>query len=378
MPWNEPEDKTRRNRNEPPDLDELFAKFMRFFDRFGGTGKPSSSGSGSNAPFMQWAIIALIAAALIAWVVAGFHVIDQQERGVLFRLGRYEATLQPGLQWQPPLIDAIETINTTRIREVSTQGRMLTKDENIIQATVLAQYRVINPKNYLIDLRRPELALSNALDSALRHVVGSSDMNVVLTDGRAEVAAIIRQRLQNSLDEYKSGMEIVKVNIEKTQAPSEVQDAFDDVIKAREDKQRFKNQADAYENQIIPQARGTAKRMLAEAEGYKEQVVNIATGQAVRFEKILTEYNKAPQVTQERLYIETQEAIMKRVTKVIIDSDSGNNITILPLEALLQRAQKTQQKMHNAISNDGLDTNSIQNPRATGASRSADTTRRGL
>lgn len=359
MSWKEPDPKRRPSSEGPPELDELFDKFTRFFRRMSESGKRGGNGNNSNTSFaIKGIVLGIIGAALLAWIVAGFHIIDQQERGVLFRLGKYQDTLQPGLQWQPPLVDVIETVNTTRIREMSTQGRMLTEDENIIQATVLVQYRVIDPKKYLIDLRRPELSLSNALDASLRHVVGSSEMNLVLTDGRAEVAVLIGQRLQRSLDDYKSGIEIVKINIEKTQAPSEVQDAFDDVIKAREDKQRFRNQAEAYANQIIPQARGTAKRVVAEAQGHKEQIVNLAKGQATRFEKLLVEYEKAPEITRKRLYLETQEFLMQRVTKIIID-DASNNITFLPLDQLLSRTQTSRKAFDDTLSEEERSTNAI-------------------
>jgi membrane protease subunit HflK len=239
------------------------------------------------------------------------------------------------------MIDAVSTINVTKVRSLSRRALMLTEDENIVQVNLSVQYRVSSPKDFLLNVRNPEQSLENATESALRHEVGSSEMTDILTEGREALAQNVRARLQQYLDRYGVGIEVRSVNVESTSAPDEVQAAFDDVIKAREDEQRVKNQAEAYANGVIPEARGKAQRVIEEANGYKEEIIARADGEADRFVKLLTEYRKAPDVTRERLYLQTMEEVMAKSSKVLVDVKGGNNMMYLPLDKLGQAGSGT-------------------------------------
>ncbi|MEY3017291.1 MAG: rane protease subunit HflK, partial [Pseudomonadota bacterium] len=247
-----------------------------------------------------------------------------------------------------PLIDEVSKINVTRVRSSTHSGLMLTEDENMISVELSVQYTVSNPKDFLLAVRDPELSLHHATESALRHVVGSSAMHDVLTDGRENIAIEIQARLQNYLNDYTTGIQVAKVNVEETRPPREVQAAFDDVIKAREDEQRVKNEAEAYANGIVPEARGMAQRLIEEASAYKQSVIAQAQGQAARFEALLAEYKRAPEVTRERLYIEAIESVMTNSSKVMVDVEGGNNMMYLPLDKIIGSS--------NASGRDGAET----------------------
>ncbi len=360
MAWNEPGNnkdkdpwKSRGANGQdqgPPDLDEALGKFLEKLNGlFGGrTAKTGSSGSGNNdggnggfgdnqgtsAPSGKLLGV-LIVIALVVWAGMGFYTVDQQERAVVLRLGKFHDVVQPGLQWYPPFIDIKENINVTAVRDHQHVALMLTEDENIVEVGLTVQYVVDNPKDFYLEIREPERSLAQATESALRHVVGSSKMDNVLTEGRAVLADDVQARLQNYLDSYKSGLQVIKVNIENTSAPSQVQDAFDDVIKAREDEQRVKNEAQTYANGIVPEARGQAQRLTEESNAYRDEVVAKAEGEAERFTKLLTEYKKSPEVTRERLYIVAMEDVLSNSSKVLIDVENGNNMMVLPLEQIL-------------------------------------------
>jgi membrane protease subunit HflK len=363
MAWNEPgsngkdQDPWGGNRRPngqdqgPPDLDEALGKLIEKFNGlFGGSGNKGTSGSdGSGASAPNGKIILFGAAVvLVLWAGMGFYTVDQQERSVVLRLGKYSETVQPGLQWNPPLIDNVTKVNVTAVRDVDLRALMLTEDENIVQVGLSVQYIVSNPKDFLLEVRDPEGTLLQATESALRHVVGGSEMHSVLTEGRALLALDIESRLQNYLNGYQTGLEVIKVNIENTSAPSQVQDAFDDVIKAREDEQRVKNEAQAYANGIVPEARGRAQRVNEEALAYREQVVARAEGEATRFTKLLTEYQKAPEVTRERLYIVAMEDVLSNASKVMVDVKGGNNMMVLPLDQIMKN-----QSLRSATGVDG-------------------------
>ncbi len=351
MAWNEPgnngkdQDPWGGNRRPngqdqgPPDLDEALGKLIEKFNGlFGGSGNKNTSNSdGGGSPLPSGRIVLFGAAVvLVLWAGMGFYTVDQQERSVVLRLGKYSETVQPGLQWNPPLIDNVTKVNVTAVRDVDLRALMLTEDENIVQVGLSVQYIVSNPKDFLLEVRDPEGTLLQATESALRHVVGGSEMHSVLTEGRALLALDIESRLQNYLNGYQTGLEVIKVNIENTSAPSQVQDAFDDVIKAREDEQRVKNEAQAYANGIVPEARGRAQRVNEEALAYREQVVARAEGEATRFTKLLTEYQKAPEVTRERLYIVAMEDVLSNASKVMVDVKGGNNMMVLPLDQIMK------------------------------------------
>jgi membrane protease subunit HflK len=369
MAWNEPgsngkdQDPWGGNRRPngqdqgPPDLDEALGKLIEKFNGlFGGSGNKGTSGSdGSGASAPNGKIILFGAAViLVLWAGMGFYTVDQQERSVVLRLGKYSETVQPGLQWNPPLIDNVTKVNVTAVRDVDLRALMLTEDENIVQVGLSVQYIVSNPKDFLLEVRDPEGTLLQATESALRHVVGGSEMHSVLTEGRALLALDIESRLQNYLNGYQTGLEVIKVNIENTSAPSQVQDAFDDVIKAREDEQRVKNEAQAYANGIVPEARGRAQRVNEEALAYREQVVARAEGEATRFTKLLTEYQKAPEVTRERLYIVAMEDVLSNASKVMVDVKGGNNMMVLPLDQIMKN-----QSLRSATGVDGRGSSSM-------------------
>jgi len=329
----------------PPDLDEALRKLQdRLNSIFGGSGKKpnsggfggdgggSGSGSGSGSGFF----IILVVLAAIFWAGMGFYTVDQQERGVVLRLGKYAETVGPGLRWNPPLIDEVQKVNVTQVRTRTHRALMLTKDENIVDVDMAVQYVITDPKNFQLSVRDPEGSLSHAAESALRHVVGSTDMHSILTQGRELLSVQVQERLQGYMDDYNTGLQISKVNVKEAKAPSQVQDAFNDVIRAREDEVRVKNEAEAYANGIIPQARGQAQRMLEEANAYREEVIAKAEGESQRFEALLSEYEKAPGVTRERLYLDTMEAVLSKSPKVLVDVEGGNNMMYLPLDKLNQ------------------------------------------
>ena len=335
MAWNEPGGGNNKdpwgsggnnNNQGPPDLDEALRKFQ---EKLGGIfgGKPAMSGG-------LIAVLGVIT--LVVWALFGIYQVNEQERAVVLRFGLYHSTVQPGLHWNPPLIDEVMIENTTRLRLYSTRGRMLTEDLNIVEVELSVQYSIDDIKSFLLAVVNPERSLEQAADSALRHVVGSSIMNDVLTEGRSEVAIEVQQRLQDYLNSYNTGIRLTTVNIEKTSPPPEVQAAFDDVNKAREDEERYRNQAETYANGIIPEARGQAKRVLDEASAYRDQVVAQAEGEAQRFEKLYGEYKKAPKVTRERLYIDAVQEVMSNSSKVMIDVEGGNNMMYLPLDKIVQ------------------------------------------
>ncbi|WP_415896870.1 FtsH protease activity modulator HflK [Neptuniibacter sp. QD57_21] len=330
----------------PPDLDEALRKLQDKLNGIFGGGQKSSGyggdggGSSSSSSGSGFFFIVLLIAAL-GWAGMGFYTVDQQERGVVLRLGKFSETVGPGLQWNPPMIDVVEIVNTTRLRTRDHRALMLTKDENIVDIEMTVQYLISDAKGFALTVRDPESSLSHAAESALRHVVGSTDMHSILTQGRETLSVQVQDRIQNYMSEYGTGLQISKVNIKEAKAPNQVQDAFDDVIKAREDEVRVKNEAESYANGIIPEARGLAQRMLEEASAYQEQVVARSEGDAKRFTALLTEYEKAPEVTRERLYLDTMQEVLSQNPKVLIDVEGGNNMMYLPLDKIMQNRPVT-------------------------------------
>lgn len=272
------------------------------------------------------------------WGFMGFYLVDEQERGVVLRFGKYLTVLTPGLKWQPYFIDKVIVLNVTRVRSFSSRGIMLTKDENIVDITVNVQYVIDNPQDFVIKIKNPELSLHQATDSSLRHVVGSTVMDQVITEGRAEVATNVQKRIQLYLNNYTTGIRVSQVSIQRADPPEQVKASFEDVISAREDKVRFINQATAYSNGIIPKARGEAKRILEEGEGYKQDKIARASGQAQRFDLLYAEYTVSPQITKKRLYLEAMEEVLANSNKILIDVSEGNNLFYLPLDRLLSSA----------------------------------------
>ena len=337
MAWNEPgggKDPWGGNRNNdgPPDIDEALKKLKEKLGLFGGGGSSNGTGNGGKSLLP----IALFAVAVL-WGLLGFYQIDEKEQAVVLRLGKYDNTLGSGLHWNPPFVDSVTTVRVTEERQYSARGLMLTQDENIVEISLTVQYNIANAKDFVLNIKDPETSLKHATDSALRHVVGSTGLDGVISTGREQVAVGTAEKLQVLLDMYNSGINVVKINIEEARPPTEVKAAYDDVIKAREDLERLVNEAQAYSNGIIPEARGEAQRLREEAEGYMSQVVSKSQGEAKRFTKLLTEYQKAPVVTRERLYIDAIEEVMSNSSKVLMDTEGGNNMLYLPLDKIVQQ-----------------------------------------
>jgi modulator of FtsH protease HflK len=346
MAWNEPGGGNNKPKDPwgggdqqgPPDLDEALKKLQeKLGGMFGGRGGAGGSG-GASAGIPGSLLMVLAAGALLVWGLMGFYQVDQQERAVVLRFGKYLETVQPGLQWNPPLIDQVIKVNTTKVRAVSFREIMLTQDENIVEVKLSVQYVIDDPTKFILKVRDPERSLQHASESALRHVVGGTSMDMVLTGGRAKIGLDVNQRLQEYLNLYETGILVSKVTVDESKPPTQVQAAFDDVIKAREDEERVKNEAQAYANGIVPEARGGAQRVIEEASAYQEEVVAQAQGRAERFTKLLEEYRKAPEVTRERLYLVALQNFYTNSTKVMVDVEGGNNLMYLPLDKLTSPA----------------------------------------
>ena len=350
MAWNEPggggrDDDPwggRRGDQGPPDLDEALRSLQKqLAGIFGqsGSGGGGSDNNGGVGRFLSTTTLAVGAAVLVAiWGLMGFYVVDQQEQGVVFRFGEVQSNLQPaGLRWNPPLVDEVVLVNVTQVRSAEHQALMLTEDENIVDVTMTVQYLVDDPLNFVVNVRDPESSLHQAMESALRHVIGSSTMDDAITEGRAQIAAEVEDRLQNYVNIYGTGILVQKVNIDESGPPSQVQEAFDDVQKAKEDEVRFRNEANAYAEAIIPEARGRAQRQIEEANAYRDRVIARAEGEANRFSKLLAEYSLAEEVTRERLYIDTMQEVMQNSSKVLIDVEGGNNLLYLPLDKIVSQ-----------------------------------------
>ena len=351
MAWNEPGGNRndndpwgtgggrRGNDQGPPDLDEALKKGLDKLNRMLG-GKGGNSGGGSSSGGSAGglgAILAIAAILVVGYVIyQSFYTVDEQERAVVLRFGEYNRTENPGLRFKVPLIDTVNKVRVTSIRTAESSGQMLTQDENLVTVDLQVQYRVGDAQAYVLNVRDSNQALAFATDSALRHEVGSSSLDDVLTEGRAELAVRVEQRLQSFLREYGTGLEIVRVNVESTQPPAPVQDAFREVQRAREDEQRLKEEAETYRNKIVPEARGQAQRMIEEANAYKQEVIERARGETARFNQLLAVYEQAPVVTRERMYIQALEQVLGNSSKIFVDTESSGNMMYLPLDRLTQ------------------------------------------
>ncbi|MEX2366623.1 MAG: FtsH protease activity modulator HflK [Pseudohongiellaceae bacterium] len=355
MAWNEPDNDDRKDdawsnrpRNGkdqgPPDLDEVIGSLVKKFSGlFGGRGNKGFSGGsddGEGNGLTNGMVMGVIVLAAIIWVAAGFYTVNEQERGVILRFGRaLDSVVNPGLHWNPPLIDQVTKINVTRVYDIDITGDMLTEDDNIVDLNMSVQYIVTSARDYFLNVRDPDISLQEAAESAIRHVVGSTEMTTALTLGRDLMAQETQARLQTYMNNYGTGITVSQVNIDRSQPPGEVRDAFDDVIKADEDNRSYQNQARAYASQVVPEARGQAQRILENALAYREQLIARASGDARRFDLLLTEYQKAPEVTRNRLYLDTMEEVMANSTKVLIDVEGGNNMMYLPLDRIMEQRQ---------------------------------------
>ena len=346
MAWNEPGGNqngkdpwgnNNRGNQGPPDLDEALKQLMNKLNGLFGSG---SGGGNSNNKGNQGSggIFGIVAVLLVAFLLfKSFYTIDEQERGVVLQLGKYSRTLEPGLRFVIPLIEKVIPVNTTNVRNAELKQEMLTQDENVVEVELNVQYTVSDPVSFALRVEDPERTLRHAAESALRHEVGSTDLNPIMTDGRPVLASDVRSRLQDYMNSYKTGINVSIVNVKEARAPAAVQAAFDDVQKANLDKERFINEAEAYANTVVPESRGRAQRMLEEANAYKEQVIAKAQGEAERFKKLLVEYSKAPEVTRERLYLDAISSVYQNSNKVLVDVEGGNNMMYLPLDQLARR-----------------------------------------
>ncbi|WIO75028.1 FtsH protease activity modulator HflK [Porticoccaceae bacterium LTM1] len=336
MAWNEPGGGRdpwggKNNGDGPPDLDEALKKLRDKFNKaFGGSGG-SNNGKGNGAAIGVIAVIAII-----VWALFGVYQVDEKDKAVILRFGKYHDTVGSGLHWNPKFIDTVNVVSVTKEQSYTTQGLMLTKDLNIVDLPVTVQFTVPDAKAYVLNVRDPVESLRNAADSAIRHVVGSTTASDVLSEGRQKLAGEISQRLQKYIDIYDTGISISSVNIGKGQPPVEVKAAFDDVNASKKDKDRYIKEAEAYSNEVVPVARGKAQRMLQDAQAYRDRVVAEADGDAQRFEKLMTEYQKAPEVTRRRIYLDAMESVMSNSSKVMVDVEGGNNMMYLPLDKLME------------------------------------------
>jgi|TARA_B100001741_G_scaffold84336_1_gene68616 membrane protease subunit HflK len=359
MSWNGNDNKDPWGREDaPPEIDEVIKKAReRINSIFGGGSSGDDSSGGFSMKNFTWIFVVLI----FGYITLGIYQVEEAERSVVLRLGKFQEIKGPGLRWNPPIVDNWEIVDVVRVRPHRHDALMLTKDENIVDVTVSVQYQIADPMKYVLDIRDADASLAQATESALRHVVGGSIMDDALTTGRELIAQEVRTRLQSYLDRYSTGLEVLIVNIEDSSPPNQVQEAFDDVIKAREDEVRARNEAETYANGLVPEARGEAQRMLQDAEAYKEQVISEAEGDAARFNLLLAEYQKAPDVTRNRLYLDSIQGVMSNSTKVMIDVEGGNNILYLPLDKIAQSARGVEELNIPSASNNSTSIRDLTN-----------------
>ena len=348
MAWNEPGNGNRDPWNNkggdqgPPDLDEVVRKLQEKVGGLFGGRRGSGSNGGSreggdgNSGGFGMVLGIVIAVAVIAAAYNSFYIIQPAERGVIQRFGAYHEVVGPGPHLKLPLIDTYQAVNVDQINKFVHRAQMLTKDENIADVTVEVQYRVQDPADFLFQDANPPRTLHNAMESTLREVIGKSNLDQIMTENRSGIALAVQKGTQDLVDLYRSGLKVLNINIQDAKPPEAVQDAFADAIKAREDRERVQNQAQAYANDVVPRARGAAARQLEDAKAYKAKVVAEAEGETKRFLALLAVYHKAPQVTRERLYLDSIQDVLEGTGKVLLDVKSGTNLTYLPLDRLIR------------------------------------------
>lgn len=330
------------NSNDAADFDELIKKFSSIFGGGNKQSNGSSSGGDFKMPTKKLFSYGFFAAAVIYGSLCVYQL-DSSEQSVVLRFGEYHKTSEEGLNFMLAGVDERYIENVTLTRRYSQSANMLTKDENIVDVTVSAQYRIANLKDFILNVKDPEASLRQATESALRHVVGDNTLDQTLTVGRENIAIRVGERLQSYLDIYQTGLIVQQINIEKTDPPAAVKDAFDDVVAAREDKERLQNEAERYALTIVPEARGQAEARIQEAEGYKKEVVSKAQGEVSRFNKLLEEYKKAPEVTRARLRIDMNQSVYSNSTKIMVDTEGGNNLLYLPLDKIMEQNKKSEE-----------------------------------
>jgi membrane protease subunit HflK len=380
MPWNEPgrgggngQDPWKGGGQQPPDLDEVFANVQKRLKKIiGGDGNDGGGPKGSAGGPGAGGIVALVLVLALIWTAwNSIHIVDESERGVVLRFGDFTRTLMPGLRFTfPAPIETLQKVNVTRVRSQENQSRMLTSDENLIELGYAVQYRVLDPAAFLFEVEQPEVTLAEASDSAIREVIGTNEMDYILEEGRGEIAISAGELLQEIVERYGAGIEILSFNLQQVRPPNQVQSAFDDVVRAREDQVRFQNEAQAYANQVVPEARGRAARVLEEARAYRDSLIAQAEGEADRFIAVYEEYAKAPEVTRQRLYLQELETLYANTPKVLLDASASNNLLYLPLDRLAGASRSSRMPppplMSNQERQDSGNRNSNQNRGRTG------------
>ncbi len=369
----------RRGDDGPPDLDELWRRFnQKLNSLFGGRGgRTGGRGPGGARPLGGFGIVAVVV--LLIWAASGIYIVDASERGVVLRFGEYLRTTSPGPHWHIPWpFESVEIVNVSEVQtvevgyrnnvrnKVQSESLMLTEDENIVDLQFAVQYIRAEPENYLFFDRNPDQTVKQVAESAIREIVGKSKMDFVLYEGREEIAVNARTLMQAVLDRYRTGISVSQVTMQNAQPPEQVQASFDDAVKANQDLERQKNEGQAYFNDVVPKAQGTAARLTQEAEGYKQRVIAAAEGEASRFDQILTEYKKAPRVTRDRLYIDAMQEVLSNATKVVIDQKDNSNLLFLPLDKLMQSAAAG---VETSPVMDGSDSRASTAPSTTSESR---------
>ncbi|WP_428383277.1 FtsH protease activity modulator HflK [Nevskia ramosa] len=371
-PWNSNSGGKRGNEG-PPDLDALLKRIKaKWFGR-GGAGRTPGSGTPTQMPPGAAGVIVVLVLLFVAY--QSFYTVEEQERAVITRFGAYAGTTEPGPHWAYWPFERVEKLPFTQVRQVTDRATMLTQDENIVDLELSVQYRVSSAEEYLFNVASPDKTLQQATKAASREVVGRSTMDFILTDGRQAVADQIKLGLQERLNDYKAGLLVTEVNLQQAQPPEQVQAAFADAIKAREDKERVQNEAEAYANDRLPRARGEAARRIAEATAYRDQTVARAQGDAARFSALVEEYQKAPQITRKRMYFDAMSEVYAGSSKVLIDIDKGNPAFYLPLEQLLKNAQKNADSQPSDFNASSSSRNSPTRNTADDAARSRDRAR---
>ena len=323
----------------PPDLDDIFRKFSKKLSGFGGGNKNTDGGGGVKGPGHNGRYIGLAVLALVViWAGSGFYTIKEAERGVVTRFGKFDRLVQPGLNWKPTFIDHVIAVNVESVRELAASGVMLTADENVVRVEMNVQYRVTDPERYLFSVTNADDSLRQATDSALRGVIGKYTMDRILTEGRTVVRSDTQRELEETIRPYDMGITLLDVNFQAARPPDEVKAAFDDAIAARENEQQYIREAEAYANEVQPRANGQAQRILEEGRAYRTRTVLEAQGEVQRFAKLLPQYKAAPEITRERLYIDSMERLLSHTRKILVNEKNGNNVMVLPLDQMLRNA----------------------------------------
>lgn len=346
MAWNQPGNsgkdkdpwgnKPQGGRDQgPPDLDEALRNIMGKLGLGGKGGQGGSSGSGAGIPKKVVGLV--LGLVVVIWFIAGFYTVKEAERGVVLRFGAYHAEVGSGLHWRPVFIDQVTNVDVNNVRSQQTAGFMLTEDENVVRVELAVQYRVMNARAYLYNVEAPDSSLSQITDSALRFVIGHNTMDNILTVGREEIRQQTWEIVDRLTERYGVGVRVIDVNFQGARPPEEVRDAFDDAIRAQEDQERFVREAEAYAREIEPTARGRVRRLQQEAQAYKEQMALRALGETARFNELLPQYQLAPEVTRQRIFLETLERIYANNAKIFIDVEGGNQMMYLPLDKILEQ-----------------------------------------